>query len=58
MAAMMLGGAINVKYSKLKDKLVNNFVKGSNTCPQCTDELLSLMNVYCTGVKKKCFLVS
>ena len=36
---------------------MNDFVKGSITYPQSTDDLLSLMNVYHTRVKKNCFLV-
>ena len=54
---IMLGGVNNARYGKLKDKLVNDFAKGSNTYPQTTDELLSLMNINCTGVKMNCFLV-
>ena len=53
----MLGEANNMRYDKLKDKLVNDFTKGSNTYPQSTDKLLSFMNVYHTRVKKNCFLV-
>lgn len=45
-AAIMLWGADNARYGKLKDELVNNFTKGSKTHPQNTDKFFSLMKIY------------
>ena len=48
LAMMILGGTNNTRYG-------TGFAMALNTYPQNTDELLSLMNLYCRGMKKNGF---
>ena len=57
LAAKMFGGADNAWYDKLKDELIYDCAKWSNTYPKSIHDLISLRNVCQTGIERNWFPV-
>ena len=55
--AITLGDIENGRFGLLTDDLVNIYAKGSNTHPEISDELISIINVYKTSTQNKHFPV-
>jgi hypothetical protein len=54
LSCMLLWGADQSKYSKLKDDILNDMTKGVNNFPKTVDKLLQLMSDYKVPVRAQC----